>query len=443
MRLSSLSPFLLAAVGVLGRHEKPRHSHIDDKLGISCGNLGKIHGGMKTVAYFGNWDIYAVNYFITDVPAESLTHLVYAFANVNSTTGSVILSDTWADLQYAYPGDNTTAPGENVYGNIKQMFLLKKKHRHLKTMLSIGGWSYRENFAPMLASPTKRQNFVNTAVQFVADLGFDGIDIDYEYVADHNQAAQMVDLLRRLRQSLDQLAEKINATSPFQISYASPSSNDQTALLDLTRMTPYLDFYTLMALDYMGPGFSNYSGYLSNLFPDVHNPRATDYDTTSSLEFYLFNGQVPPNKIVLENPLYGRVFNGTDGMGDKFANGGTQGSLGTAGLWNYKALPLPGFNAKVVNVPRVGGSYSYDAEQKYLISYDTPEIAALKAEYVQCLGLAGTAWWEVSMDRNDTLSLISTTVSKFGGAGSLDQTLNNLNYPTSTYANLKDGFSDN
>ena len=34
-------------------------------------------------------DIYGANYFITDVPAESLTHLVYAFANVNTTTGRV------------------------------------------------------------------------------------------------------------------------------------------------------------------------------------------------------------------------------------------------------------------------------------------------------------------------------------------------------------------
>ena len=68
--------------------------------------------------------------------------------------------------------------------------------------------------------------------------------------------------------------------------------------------------------------------------------------------------------------------------------------------------PVPGFNAKIANVARVGGSYSYDAKRKYLISYDTPEkIAALKAEYVQCLGLAGTAYWEVSMDPNDSLSL--------------------------------------
>ena len=34
-------------------------------------------------------DIYGADYFITDVPAEELTHLIYAFANVNSTTGNV------------------------------------------------------------------------------------------------------------------------------------------------------------------------------------------------------------------------------------------------------------------------------------------------------------------------------------------------------------------
>ncbi|KAJ6039350.1 Endochitinase B1 [Penicillium canescens] len=280
---------------------------------------------MKAVAYFGNWDIYGANYFITDVPAENLTHLVYVFANVNTTTGSVILSDTWADLQYAYPGDNTTAPGENVCGNIKQMFLLKKKHRHLKTMLSI----------------------------------------------DHSQAAQMVDLLKRLRQSLDQLAEK-------------------------TDHDPVSRFLHCYGFGLHGTRIQQLLWLLVKLVPGCPQSTCNYYDTNSSLDFYMFNGRVPPNKIVLENPLYGRVFNGTNGVGDKFSNGGTQGSL-----------------------------------------------AALKAEYVQCLGLAGTAWWEVSMDRNDTLSLIGTTVSLFGGAGALDQSLHNLNYPTSTYVNLKDGFSGN
>jgi hypothetical protein len=39
----------------LGRHEKPKHYHRDDKLEITCRNHGENHGGMKSVAYFGNW----------------------------------------------------------------------------------------------------------------------------------------------------------------------------------------------------------------------------------------------------------------------------------------------------------------------------------------------------------------------------------------------------
>lgn len=370
------------------------------------------------------------------------------------------LSDTWADLQYPYPGDNTSAPGNstsapgnntstpgnntsapgnNVYGNIKQLYLLKKKNRTLKTLLSIGGWSYRANFPPMLASEEYRQNFVDSAVEFVANLGFDGIDIDYEYVTGQDQAEQMVDLLRRLRSGLNNLANSIKASSPFLISYCSPAGKAHYSQLDFAGMTPYLDYYNFMAVDYMGPSFSNYSGFLSNLYPDVTNLRATDFNTNSGIVDYIRN-HIPPKMIIMENPLYGRSFNGTDGMGDKFSNAGTLGSLGQTGVLNYKDLPLPGFNATVVNVPRIGGSYSYAAQNRYLVSYDTPEIARAKADYVRLMGLGGTAWWELSMDRNDTLSLISNTVSQLGGTQALDKTLNNLNYPTSTYTNLRSGF---
>lgn len=365
------------------------------------------------------------------------------FSSMLTYVSFSFMTDEWADLQLPYPGDNVTSPGNNVYGNIKQMFLLKKKNRSLKTLLSIGGWSYREHFAPMLASETLRQNFADSAAGLVANLGFDGIDIDYEYVDGKAQAAQMVDLLKRLRSGLDALGHAINATAPFIISYASPAGKDHYTQLALPEMTPFLDFYTFMAVDYMGPGFSNHSGYLSNLFPDSLNKDATDFDTCSGIEYYLKTGQIPSQKIVMENPLYGRAFNGTEGIGKTFTDGGSQGSLGQAGLWFYKDLPVPGMDAKVVTNPAVGGSYSYDAKNKYLVSYDTPEIARLKALYVRGMQLGGMAWWDVSMDRDDDASLIHGTVSAFGGNGGLEKRLNNLNYPTSRYTNLKAGFPDN
>ena len=37
----------------------------------------------RLVAYFPSWGIHAAKYTVADVPADRLTHLVYAFASVS------------------------------------------------------------------------------------------------------------------------------------------------------------------------------------------------------------------------------------------------------------------------------------------------------------------------------------------------------------------------
>jgi chitinase len=118
-----------------------------------------------------------------------------------------------------------------VYGGIKQLYLLKKANRSLKTLMVIGGATYSPNIIPVLASDSLRANFAKTAISLMTDLGFDGIDVDYEYVTDSTQAAQIVDLLKKLREGMD--AYSIRTCSPsFWLSYASPAGPDKYKQLD-------------------------------------------------------------------------------------------------------------------------------------------------------------------------------------------------------------------
>lgn len=58
---------------------------------------------------------------------------------------------------------------------------LKSKNPSLKTIISVGGWAAGgEVFSNLAADAGMTSTFVNSAVSFMKQYGFDGIDVDWE-----------------------------------------------------------------------------------------------------------------------------------------------------------------------------------------------------------------------------------------------------------------------
>jgi chitinase len=394
--------------------------------------------GKYSVGYFVNWGIYGRKFPPSLIPVHDLTHILYAFANVRADTGEVFLSDVWADKDIHYPGDSWNEGGNNLYGNLKAIFKLKQQNRHLKVLLSIGGWSYSPSFHPVVVNPQARYTFVQSAVRLLEDYGLDGLDVDYEYPSNHEQAAGYRELLRELRYALDQHAYGESAHHKFLLTIAAPCGPDKYRKLDIRGMVPYLDFWNLMAYDFSGSWDS-----VANHQATISGP---PINAAEAVQWYSSNG-VPRSKLVLGIPLYGRSFMNTAGPGTPFSGLGP-GSW-EQGVYDYRVLPLPG--SYVYQDDQRIASWSYDYQKKEMISFDNEQIGAMKGRWIREQELGGSMFWELSGDKGSHREGMEAGPGKDpvpgpslirivkDAMGQLDHSPNWLGYERSHFDNLRNG----
>ncbi|KAF9479509.1 hypothetical protein BDN70DRAFT_806951 [Pholiota conissans] len=382
-------------------------------------------GTKVSIAYFTNWGIYGANFQPTDIVPAPLTHILYAFANVDPSTGIISLTDPYADEQKHFPTDSWNDVGNNLYGCLKQLYLLKLQQRNLKVLLSIGGWTYSQsgNFN-FVTSASSRATFVTSAVQLIEDYGFDGIDIDFEYPSNSAQGQGLADLMTALRTAFNNLASQKGDSTPYLLTAAVAAGAANYANLVVPQMNSALSFWNLMAYDYAG-SWLTFADNQANLYGGAR----TGFNTDSAVKYYTSSGATP-GKIVMGVPLYGHAFENTNGLGQPYSGIGP-GTI-EAGIYSYKALPLAG--AQVFENTTDVSSYSYNSATKELVSYDTPNIVKIKAQYINSKGLGGSMFWELSTDKVGSDSLVGTSA---GILGSLDQTKNHIDFPNSKWDNIR------
>ena len=354
----------------------------------------------RLTAYFAAWAVYGRNFHVPDVDPSLLTHLNYAFANI-SDAGECVLGDSYADIDKAYPGDTWDTGA--LRGSFHQLQLLKAKSPHLKTLLSIGGWTWSTHFSDAALTAASRATFAKSCVALATKYGFDGLDIDWEYPTGGGLAsgrpedtASYTALLAALRKELDAAAP---AGTHYELTIAAPAGPKIIANLELGKIHAYVDAVNIMTYDFHG-AWEMTTNHNSPLFASAGDPGPAGFSTDAAVKAYLAGG-VPKKKIVVGAAFYGRGWSGVAASTDGLFQPATSASPGTgeSGVLDFHdieanyLLSFERFFSKDAQVP-----WLYSKSRQIMITYDDAESLAIRGKYVRDMGLGGVMSWELSGD---------------------------------------------
>ncbi|WAR21135.1 CHIT1-like protein, partial [Mya arenaria] len=253
--------------------------------------------GPVAVCYYSSWssDRHGKARFLPeDIDPTLCTHLVYAFANID-TNFQLTMTNSYADEEMCASFNG-----------------LKARNPEVKTLLAVGGWEFGSwVFSQLASSEENRKNFTTSCVDLLPTWGFDGLDVDWEYpvlrgggLADKEN---FVTLLQELRTTFkDEAKRSGNPRMLLSVAVAAGKETVDTAY-DVRGIAKHVDFISIMTYDLHG-SWDPVTGYNAPLFP-----RSEDgfMDRTLTVQWaanYWVDQGAPKSKLVVGLAAYGRTF---------------------------------------------------------------------------------------------------------------------------------------
>ena len=346
----------------------------------------------RVVGYYADWTV--DRYAPSEIPADRLTHVNYAFGKIGPDN-RLVFNATLA-IDRAFPGD--CAEAACPHGIFHQIALLKQSHPHLKFIMSVGGWTDSGPFYEMAASDAGRNTFARSCAEFLKTYPqFDGIDIDWEHpVAGGLQPGQPRDAHNYVL-LLDALRAAIGPTKLLTLAVGAGARAIDP--LEYAEMAARVDWINVMTYDFHSGGTR--AGFNSALYnhDDPSNPRS---NTDAAVQAILAKG-VPRTKLVVGVPFYGRGWRGIESA-DPWNL-----ATGTIQVGGYRAiagnqLQASGFVRHWDDIAKV--PWLYNAQTREWITYEDAQSMRIKGQYIAEQGLAGAMFWELSNDDGTLLDAL-------------------------------------
>ena len=385
---------------------------------------GTIEFPKNIIGYYTSWSVYARDYHVPDIPGEMINFINYAFANINPSTGTIMLGDPYADIDKFYPGDCWEE--ECLRGSFHQLQLLKAENPHVKTLISVGGWTWSTYFSDVAMTEESREIFAQSCVDFILEYDFDGIDLDWEYPVegglgenhhDPDDGIHLTLLLQSIRQMLDE-QEAITGRT-YYLTIAASANPIMMDHLESEAISEILDWINIMSYDFHGPWsgegdpVTNFNSPLYSVEEDpTPEPYHSEFNLSSSIQNYIERG-VPKDKLNAGLAFYGRAFGGViSGENGLYASYSGPAGDGTweNGVFDYWDLDtdyidMNGYSKYWHDEAKV--PWLFNPSTQIMVSYDDEESILLKAQLINDEDIGGAMFWEFSGDKNvDLLNVV-------------------------------------
>lgn len=245
--------------------EEPEDEEVEKPIAIENPKVST--EDFKVVGYYPEWEPDKMDHINFDV----ITNIMYAFA-IPTSEGELL-------------------PLENKAFAKK---LINEAHKHgVKVSVAVGGWSYKEiPLEPTFVSATntdeKIKKLGDSIMDLVHDVGFDGVDMDWEHPRkDDNSKVQYEKLMVYLSEQLHKEGKILTSAV---LSGATPDGNvyyDAAAHSD--KVLEAVDWLNVMAYD--GGDGERHSSYQF---------------AVDSANYWHKTRNMPAHKVVLGMPFYGR-----------------------------------------------------------------------------------------------------------------------------------------
>lgn len=288
---------------------------------------------------------------------------------------------------------------------------LRSRNPPAKVLLSIGGADPNQTYYFSIMSTTNqtRAVFINSTIEVGRKYGFDGLDLDWEFPANDQEMINFALLLEEWQQAL--VDEAATSGKPHLLLTSAVYYSSMFTTYGVPRSYPvkamnnFLDWINPMCYDYHG-SWQNFTGPNAALF-DPYSNLSTTHGVGSWIE-----AGVPPEKIVMGLPLYGRTWK----LKDPNVSGIGAEAVGVGpgdGVLSYSEIVE--FNSENKGTVYFDGesvSY-YSVVGDSWVGYDDTMSVYWKIRFARSQGLGGYFFWAIGQDNDWTMSRLGIVFKRF------------------------------